>query len=165
MLSASRGREPDVRLDISSFPSAKPSSPVLRLLRWYRGSLLRLFLAELRSLPLRMRRTCEIRAWEHRGYTGLDPQRFASPLAPPCRMWRRAYISYMQQLPSSLTIFDRLLIERAWKDGLAWSVHIDTLRNQTGDSSAYPDGGNSMPLSIVPQSTKHDPQSPPPLRV
>lgn len=160
IVSAAPDPESGVRLDMSSFPIATRRFRLASLRAWYRGSVLRLFLAELRSLSYRMKYTLEIRAWERRGYTGLDPQGFASPLAPPVRMWKRAYIRYMQQLPSSLTLFDRLLVERAWKDGLVWSAHTGTLQNQTNSSSAYPDRGNSMPLSAVPQSTKHDPLAP-----
>ena len=161
---SSGGRESDVRWDMSSFPTTTRLSLFRVLRRWYRRSVWPVFVEELCSLPSRIAKVQQMRAWERRGYTGLDPQGFPSPQAPPSRLWKHAYIDYMQRLPRSLTIFDRLLVERAWWDGLAWNARIYTLQSQRNSSSAYPDDGNSMPPPAVPQSATHDPSAPPPSR-
>jgi hypothetical protein len=134
-VAASGDQELDVQLDRSSLPTTNQLSPPVVLRRWSWCSLWRIFVEEFCNLPYRMAEVRRICALERRGYTDSDRPGFASALASPSRLWRHAYIRYMQQLPPQLTIFDRLLVERAWKAGLEWSVHTDTLRSQTNSSS------------------------------
>jgi hypothetical protein len=65
-----------------------------------------------------------------------------------------------------VTLADLRLFVEGWFLAKRWYTHTDNGgRNvELAGSSAYPDDGNSMPLSVVPQSAKHDLQDPPPSR-
>jgi hypothetical protein len=61
---------------------------------------------------------------------------------------------------------DGRLFLAGWDAAEEWHKSLDSAENSecSQDSSAYPDGGNSMPLLAVPQSTKRDPLNPLPSR-
>jgi hypothetical protein len=102
--------------------------------RWYRYSVLRVFLSELRNLPHRigyirkisaaerLQGLAEVRAW----MDGILDSGFQTD--------RRTGIQYMQHLSSRypfLSIFDRLLLQEAWNAGWVSSAHEGTLRSQS----------------------------------
>lgn len=126
MLDGAHDHGSDVHSDKTSLPTTSQLSLFGALRRWYSCSVLRLSLEELRTLPYRILEVRRIGEVERRGYVGSGCA--GSPSVPVHlpKTWKPAYIRYMQQLHASLTTFDRLLVERAWKDGLALSVHTDT---------------------------------------
>jgi hypothetical protein len=155
--------EPYAHLDRSNLPTTNRRSLRAWLRRWYHVSELRLLVKELRSLPYRMARSCEIREEELRGCTGLGHTESASIQSPPFRNRRHAYIHHMQQLHAVhpwMTIVDLLLVEEAWKAGSEWRDHMDRWRNQINRSSVRPEGSNSIPPQVVQQSTTRDPLTP-----
>lgn len=157
-----------VHLDMSSFPTTNRWSLPARFRIWYHASALRLLVAEFCSLPYRMRYSLEIRAWERQGRTGTAPHSPSWDSIGGSQDYRRAYIVHMQQIQARypfLSIFDLFLLGHTWRVGSEWRDRIRIARSQEGlNSSANPDGGNSMPPSGVPQPTKHDPPKTLPLQ-
>lgn len=149
--------------DMSSFPSAKSRFLFARLRSWWFCSSLRLLMEECRSLPYRMAWSLEICAAERRGAWDLSRIGFASVSGQQLQSCKDAYIRYMRQIRMDrpwVTICDRLLAEAAWKAGLESGACTGISQSQTQDSSAYPDGGNSMPPLAVRQDSKRDPSVP-----
>jgi hypothetical protein len=159
--------ESGVRLDMSSFPKSSPLPPLGALRRWYYVSAPQLLAMELGNLFHRIRVSLEMRAWERRGYKGSVRHWLHAPLAFRSQSCKRAYIRYTQQLQAEhprLSIFDHLLVGKAWQAGSEWDGPVGILRTQDRCSSANPVGGNSMPPISVQQPTKHDPPNPLPSR-
>ncbi len=133
-----------VHVDRSRFPSIERSLSA-RLLRWYRNSSLRLFLSEIRNLTHRMEWIHEIRAVEHGDGRDSIRQWRDQSLIPSA--YTGAYIRHMQQAEGRhpfLSIFDWLLLSRAWKAGLECGIHIGKLQiqEQSCDQvSQVPDAG------------------------
>lgn len=143
----------DIHLDISSLPNATRPATLFGWLRdWYYVSVLRLLIAECRSLAYRTARSLEIRAWELGGYRDSGHSRNDLLLSFESQNCKRAYIRYMQQIQTDhpfLSTFDRLLVAQAWQAGSEWDGRSCTLQTQDRCSSASPEGGDSMlPLAV-----------------
>jgi hypothetical protein len=159
--------ESGVRLDTSSCPKSRSLSLAGVLRRWYYVSVPRLLAMELRNLFHHIKVSLEMPGLEIRGYRGSVRKGMYAPLAFQSQSCRRAYIRYMQQLQLEhprLSIFDLLLVGKAWQAGSEWDGPVGILRTQDRCSSANPVGGNSMPPISVQQPTKHDPPNPLPSR-
>ena len=138
-----------VQVDTSSLPTSTAWSPLASILAWYRASALRLLIAELGSLLLRIAHSFEIRARERRGYVGKVPKVLEGVPAFHSRPDRRAYMHHMRQTEARfpfLTIFDLHLVSRSWRGGLECSAHTCTEQNQNSHSSANPGEGHSILL-------------------
>ena len=148
--SASFEAESDVRGDTSGPLLACKTPPRPSLLRrWYHCSVLRILIAEGRSLLGRIGWALEIHAWELRGCTGEIPSMLDSPLGPQTKKNKPAYSRYMRQIQTDhpfLSISDHLLAGQSWLVGWASCdrAHIQQSQNATC-SSGVSGGGNSMP--------------------
>ena len=108
----------------SNQPKSTSHFPFSRLHRWFRGSSLRILLLELYSVVHRIRWVLQIREVEHlRGQakvrTWLD-----EALIPPPESRQRDCMRYIEKtlsLHPFLSIFDILLLTKAWKAGSEWS--------------------------------------------
>lgn len=137
-----------------------------RLVRSYRGSLLRLVLRGVCSCYQRIRFERSIR-----GTLRDDAVRRSVPLLP-CSDSRNEMqfctrsIQSLEQARPYMTLADAELFLQGWFQAARWYAHLDSesRKAEQDGSSAYPDDGNSMPPSAVPQSTKHDRQDPLPSR-
>jgi hypothetical protein len=108
---------------ISNQPKSNVRSPFAQLRLWYRYSLLRLQLRELCSCAHRILWVSQIHAAERlRGKDSIR-QWMDEALIPPPQTRQRAYIDYMRQTEMDhpfLSIFDLLLLSKAWRDGSEW---------------------------------------------
>lgn len=156
-------------MDTSSLPTSNQRSPRARLRRWYFGSVLRLLIQECRSLPARMARSLEIRAWWRRAESGSVPPEMEQFSVDGCRSCRHAYSLDMRRLEAEypfLSIFDLQLATRMYLAGARRADCICRMRHipERNCSSANPEGGNSMPPLTVEQPTKREPLASPPSR-
>ncbi len=126
--------------------------------QWYRRSLLRVVLRGLCSCYHRM-------AFERslRGTLRDDAVRRSVPLVP-CSDSRNEMqfctrsIQSLEQVRPYTTLADVELFLQGWFQAARWYEHVgsESRKAQQVGSSAYPDGGNSMPPLTVPQSTRRD---------
>jgi hypothetical protein len=122
-ISATAAKENDVPIDISNQLESTAYFPFARLRRWYRYSVLRLQLREFCSLAHRIRWVSQIHAVER--LRGKESVRLwmDEALMPPPQSRQRTYIDYMRQIESDhpfLSIFDLLLLSKAWRAGSEW---------------------------------------------
>jgi hypothetical protein len=119
-----------VQVDTSMLPHAIPRSPLARLRRWYRNSLLRLLVLEGNAIPRRIGWIRQIRAVERqRGKDSVRQWVYQGQAPTACTS---AYIQYMQQtetLHPFLSIFEMHLVSRAWMAGVEYGIHKDTQHN------------------------------------
>lgn len=138
-VNATAAKEIGVRSDISNQPESTVYFPFAGLHRWYRYSALRLLLLELCNLVRRIRWVFQIRAVERLG--GKDSVRhwMDEALIPAPQSRQRTYIDYMRQIELAhpfLSIFDLLLLSKAWRAGSEW-------RDGTEDKSQSPEDRQS----------------------
>jgi hypothetical protein len=133
-----------VRVDKSRLPANRRS--LFGWFRgWYRNSLLRSLLSESSAVLHRSRWIREIRAVERS--SGKDSIRHWRDQSLIPSAYADAYILHMQQtetLHPYLSIFDSLLLSRAWKAGLEYGIHIGKLQNREiscDQLSQVPDAG------------------------
>lgn len=137
------------------------------LREWYYVSVLRLLIAECRSLPFRMARSVEIRAWWRRAVPGSIPREIAPFSVDGCRSCRDAYSLDMRRLEVDypfLSTLDLLVATRMYLAGVRQApctCYRDRIPDQSR-SLVHRDGGNSMPPVVVQQSSECDPPNPPP---
>lgn len=113
-----------VHPDTSNRPKSTSYFLVSRLRRWFHGSALRILLLELYTVTHRIRWVLQIREVERlRGqakvHTWMD-----EALIPPPKSRQRACICYIERtlsLHPFLSIFDILLLTKAWKAGSEWT--------------------------------------------
>lgn len=154
------GKTARVLLGIAIPPLATSRSPFARLRGWYRNSVLRLLVYEIRNSVHRMAAIGRSGEWVRRGYMVPVPKGLEGLLGHQCQAHKSAYIRYKQKIQAHfpfLSIFDHHLVSQAWRDGWECSVRACTLQIQdTSYSSAIPGSGNSMPLPIAQQGSKCD---------
>ena len=126
---------------MSSLPKSSPLSLFGVLRRWYHGCVLRLPVMEFGNLFYRIGFAVEMRGLENRGYTGSVRKGLHAPLAFRSQSCKHAYIRYTQQLQTEhprLSIFDLLLVGKAWQAGSEWDGPVGTLQTQDRCSSSLP---------------------------
>lgn len=135
LINATAAKESGAPAGILSSRESTVSSPLAALRRWYRWSLLRLLLLELRNLIDRIQWVSRIHAAER--LRGLDSTRrwMDEALIPPPRSRQHAYIADMREIESKhpfLSVFDLLLLSKAWRAGSEW-------KDRSEDTSQSPD--------------------------
>jgi len=163
---ASQSAAPGIRVCTLSQKRSILSSLGEWIARCYRGSLLRLALRGLCSYYHRIRFERSIR-----GTLRFDAVR-QSVSQVPCSDSRNEMqfcsrsIQHLEQARPYMSLADGELFLQGWFQAARWYAHLDSesRKAEQDGSSAYPDDGNSMPPSAVPQSTKHDRQDPLPSR-
>jgi len=112
-------------------PRQTKSSVIQGLRRWFRHSLLRLFVTECGNLGRRIARIQEIREAElGRGKEEVHQWRGSCGVGGPDT---RDYIAYMQRIEAEhpfLSIFDRLLLSQAWRTGWESGVQRGIQQNR-----------------------------------
>jgi hypothetical protein len=105
--------------------------PLVRLRRWYRYSVVRLLLHEIRSVVSRMGWIFEIHEAERlHGRAEIRKWMASCAVTGPCT---RKYILYMQRIEALypfLSIFDSLLLTEAWKAGSESNVPVGISHGQ-----------------------------------
>lgn len=134
VMNATAAKEIGAPSGISRLRESTVSSPLQSLRHWYRWSLLRLLLLELRNLIDRMRWASQIYAADRLHGTDSIQRWLDEALIPPPKSRQHACIAYTQQIESDypfLSIFDLLLLSKAWKAGSEWKDRsADTSQNQ-----------------------------------
>jgi hypothetical protein len=115
-------------------PTSAAGGLLSRIRRWYRFSSLRLLVSEIRSLAPRSKWILQIReAKLHRGDQAINLW-MKGAVVRGSERYKRAHICYMRQTRTEypfLSVFDRLLLTKAWKAGSEWNARMGMSRNES----------------------------------